>query len=214
MNQDHILEVLLPQSGIVCSELVCEILKWLVYIRQQAPSPFDELLKEVKAPTKQRKFISSMNSLLESQQELFVKIQVYKIAILFGNTVTNPKETYILDFEHPQELDSVNDPKLLKQFERNLFQQLTMFIADAVANEIAPTKMWFFVLSKRETESQHFCPKQNFAIKPNWKPVTICFKQKNTAHVDQEDLVWFQSNYMIPGFATTSSSNSEDLFED
>lgn len=77
-----------------------------------------------------------MHSLLEAQQELFVKIPVYKLAILFGNTITNPKETYILEFEQSQELESQDDSKTLKQFERNLFQQLTMFISDRLADEI------------------------------------------------------------------------------
>ncbi|XP_077537348.1 MAD2L1-binding protein [Haemaphysalis longicornis] len=152
-------------------KLVVEIIKYVLYEREQLPMPYDDLKRHVedvaqsqstqkKAPNpfllaKQRKAITSlqgMDAIFSVSQDLIRKRRISQVLLLFGATVLSPVESYLIRV--PQRRRGCPDCGTAAGFRRCMLDVLEAFLrADPLRKTAAAasvSKLTTFLLLRRE----------------------------------------------------------------
>ncbi|XP_024152917.1 MAD2L1-binding protein isoform X1 [Oryzias melastigma] len=205
---------------------VSEILKCILYQRQQLPMTYDQLVYsqkkqqdvEDKDVVRQRKVHSAdvdhkcqqtlqeLEEVLHQLEVLFSLSRVPRVLLLMGGSLVLPKELYEINME---DLLLVGGGQCLRVSSclRLLFR--TLFVADLLSDSrpvrLMPTTV--LALAHRDCGVGWFRPKLQFKIPTRVKnqiitlatDPNVCEKQKKES--DWQDYVWFQAPVTIKGFS-------------
>uniref|UniRef100_A0A674N006 MAD2L1 binding protein n=1 Tax=Takifugu rubripes TaxID=31033 RepID=A0A674N006_TAKRU len=212
-DEGHV-DVIFPgtvtQDG--CCRFVSEILKCILYQRQQLPMTYDQLVYSQKKQPGQsadlawRKCQQTMQELEEVLQQLEVLYslsRVPRVLLLLGGSVILPKELYEINMEA---LVVASGDRCLRVSSclRQLFR--TLFVADLLSDtrpvRLMPTTV--LVLAHRNCGVEWFRPKLQFKVPTRVKKHVISLSTDSRSHKeltpDWQDYVWFQAPMTIKGF--------------
>ncbi|XP_070834525.1 MAD2L1-binding protein [Chaetodon trifascialis] len=209
-----------------CCRFVSEILKCVLYQRQQLPMTYDQLVYSQKkqqtsdkdivsrrpvqaADTEWRKCQQTLQDLEEVLQQLevlFSLSRVPRVLLLMGGCLVLPKELYEINMEA---LVVAGGDQCLRVSSclRQLFR--TLFVADLLSDtrpvRLMPTTV--LVLAHRDCGVSWFRPKLQFKVPTRVKNQIIALstdpstcKDSRAGGSDWQDYVWFQAPMTIKGF--------------
>ncbi|XP_015229153.1 PREDICTED: MAD2L1-binding protein [Cyprinodon variegatus] len=210
-----------------CYRFVCEILKCILYQRQQLPMTYDQLVysqKKQQASVQERDVVTrkpsqsaamelrkcqqtlqDLEEVLQQLELLFSLSKVPRVLLLMGGSLILPKELYEINMEA---LAVGNQSLSVSSCLRQLFR--TLFVADLLSDtkpvRLMPTTV--LALAHRECGVGWFRPKlqfkvptrvQNRIITLSTDP-SICKGYKADGS-EWQDYVWFQAPIAIKGFS-------------
>ncbi|XP_050037755.1 MAD2L1-binding protein [Dermacentor andersoni] len=149
-------------------KLVVEIIKYVLYEREQLPMPYDDLKRHVEDVAqsqsaqkktvnpfllaKQRKAITSlqgMDAIFSVAQDLIRERKVTKVLLLFGATVLSPVESYLIRV--PQRRHGCLSCGTSAGFRRCMLDVLEAFLrVDATRKAATASKLMTFLLIRKE----------------------------------------------------------------
>ncbi|NXH18205.1 MD2BP protein, partial [Bucco capensis] len=208
-----------------CCHFTCELLKHVLYQRQQLPLPYKELtyfyrraaqdedvLKKSSsrdlASRKSQLMLMKLEGMLQHLEVMFRLTLVPRVLILLGGNSMNPKELYELNMEgiceaSPEE--SLNPASCV----RKLFHSL--FIADVFSDlEALPPTGTVVMLQGHRDCGVDWWPKLNYKVPMRGRKLTVnlsCDGDINiTASPPQhtstwEDYIWFQAPVTFRGIS-------------
>ncbi|XP_030234748.1 MAD2L1-binding protein [Gadus morhua] len=227
-HEEGRIEVVLPgsvtQEG--CCRFVSEILKCILYQRQQLPMTYDQLVftqKKTNAPIHKKEVVNSrptdfnrrkcqrtvedLEVLLEHLELLFSLSLVPRVLLLLGGSPVLPQELYEVNMEGL--VLAAGDGSLrVSSCLRQLFR--TIFVSDLLS-DVRPVRLTattVLVLAHRDCEVGWFRPKLDFKVPTRVKRQIIALStdagigsspQKEESN--WEDYVWFQAPVAIKGFS-------------
>ncbi|KAF7661213.1 hypothetical protein LDENG_00266810 [Lucifuga dentata] len=212
-----------------CCRFVSEILKCILYQRQQLPMTYDQLVysqkkqqtsvqeKETESwrPVKSadmgrrkcQQTLQELEVVLQQLEVLFSLSWVPRVLLLLGGSLVLPKELYEINMEG---LVLAGGDQCLRVSSclRQLFR--TLFVADLLSDtrpvRLMPTTV--LALAHRDCGVGWFRPKLQFKVPTHVKNQIIalstdpCTGMEPKAEVsDWEDYVWFQAPMTIKGFS-------------
>ncbi|XP_054654716.1 MAD2L1-binding protein isoform X2 [Dunckerocampus dactyliophorus] len=210
-----------------CCRFVSEVLKCVLYQRQQLPMTFDQLVYSQrkqqdsisdKAVARQRqtyfadlkwrkcqKTLQDLEELLQQLEVLFSLSKVPRVLLLIGGSVVLPKEIYEINMEQLV-LDSGDQCLRVSSCLRHLFR--TLFVADFLSDTrpVHLTTTAVLALAHRDCGVGWFHPKLHFKLPTCVKNKIIALSSdpcscKNTkTDTDCQEYVWFQAPTAIKGF--------------
>ncbi|CAL8300085.1 unnamed protein product [Merluccius merluccius] len=228
-HEEGRVEVVLPgtvtQEG--CCRFVSEILKCILYQRQQLPMTYDQLVySQKKEHTSIQEVVSrraarptdfdrrKCHRTLEELEEVFQHLEllfslslVPRVLLLLGGSLSLPKELYEVDME-ALVLAAGDGSLQVSSCLRQLFR--TLFVADLLS-DARPVRLMattVLVLAHRDCGVGWFRPKLDFKVPTRVKRQIIALStvtgissspQKEAS--DWEDYVWFQAPIAIKGFS-------------
>ncbi|XP_061192889.1 uncharacterized protein LOC133201113 [Saccostrea echinata] len=168
----------------VRAKLVVEIIKYLMYQRQQLPMALDQLKKNINTDTKVQqqtevkarmdkrtnrrelknaiKAVCNLDQIFDMISQAFeICSEIRSVLILFGTTPVSPKESYLLTLPvlHP-EYDSLSVRNSIK----SLFQQIITQDVLGGVKSISPTNMTVMVNAPKNSGITWFLPKPHFKV--------------------------------------------------
>ncbi|XP_034008130.1 MAD2L1-binding protein [Trematomus bernacchii] len=211
-----------------CCRFVSEILKCILYQRQQLPMTYDQLVYSQKKQQasmqdedivarrpgqsadvswrKCQQTLQELEEVLQQLEVLFSLSRVPRVLLLMGGSLTLPKELYEINMEA---LVLAGGDKSLRVSAclRQLFR--TLFVADLLSDtkpvRLIPTTV--LVLAHRDCGVGWFRPKLQFKVPTRVKNQIIALstdpstcKEPMAQGSDWEDYVWFQAPMTIKGF--------------
>ncbi|KAL3050125.1 hypothetical protein OYC64_012214 [Pagothenia borchgrevinki] len=211
-----------------CCRFVSEILKCILYQRQQLPMTYDQLVYSQKKQQasmqdedivarrpgqsadvswrKCQQTLQELEEVLQQLEVLFSLSRVPRVLLLMGGSLTLPKELYEINMEA---LVLAGGDKSLRVSPclRQLFR--TLFVADLLSDtkpvRLIPTTV--LVLAHRDCGVGWFRPKLQFKVPTRVKNRIIALstdpstcKEPMAQGPDWEDYVWFQAPMTIKGF--------------
>ncbi|KAI9519959.1 hypothetical protein NQZ68_022986 [Dissostichus eleginoides] len=211
-----------------CCRFVSEILKCILYQRQQLPMTYDQLVYSQKKQQasmqdedivarrpgqsadvswrKCQQTLQELEEVLQQLEVLFSLSRVPRVLLLMGGSLTLPKELYEINMEA---LVLAGGDKSLRVSAclRQLFR--TLFVADLLSDtkpvRLIPTTV--LVLAHRDCGVGWFRPKLQFKVPTRVKNRIITLstdpstcKEPMAQGSDWEDYVWFQAPMTIKGF--------------
>lgn len=213
-----------------CSKFVCEILKYLLYQRQQLPMPYDQLLffqkkqqtmsradelvarKPVKTEgwdgKKCQRVLKEIEEVLLHLEELFSLSLVPRVLLLLGGNIMLPKELYEVNLEGIA-LGNLEQSLKTAACLRKLFR--TLFMAD-ILSDSKPVRLMtttVMVQGHRDCGVGWFRPKMDYQVPTRVKKQIIvlsCGSEEESCHLSQaartnwDDYIWFQAPVTIKGF--------------
>ncbi|XP_078256089.1 MAD2L1-binding protein [Rhinoraja longicauda] len=211
-----------------CCRLVCELLKHVLYQRQQLPLPYDQLaffsrrdcgpddssmmprsLRNVQNNCKKsQRILLELEEVFQNLETLFMLTLVPCMHILLGGSVVNPKEMYEVNMEQVAFGSSEESLKTISCI-RQLFH--TLFIKD-LFNELKSAPLMNTVLlvqAQRNCGIQWFRPKLNYRVPTRTRRLIISMASDTvslTSAMEQrpshnnDDYIWFQAPITIKGF--------------
>ncbi|XP_041107957.1 MAD2L1-binding protein [Polyodon spathula] len=213
-----------------CSKFVCEILKYLLYQRQQLPMPYDQLQffqkkqqtmgradelvarKPLKTEgwdgKKCQRVLKEMEEVLLHLEELFSLSLVPRVLLLLGGNIMLPKELYEVNLEGIA-LGSLEQSLKTATCLRSLFR--TLFMAD-ILSDSKPVQLMtttVMVQGHRDCGVGWFRPKMDYQVPTRVKKQIIvlsCGSEEEVCHLSQaartnwDDYIWFQAPVTIKGF--------------
>ncbi|XP_004605995.1 MAD2L1-binding protein isoform X1 [Sorex araneus] len=208
-----------PVSQEGCCRFTCELLKHIMYQRQQLPLPYEQLkffyrkaqaedmVKKKPRPGAEansrrcQQTLTELESVLSHLEGLFARTQVPRVLILLGGSALSPKEFYELDLSclAPSSMDqSLSTAACL----RRLFRAI--FLANAFSELQAPPLMGttVMVLGHRDCGEDWFRPKLNYRVPSRGHKLTVtlsCGRPSIPAST-WEDYIWFQAPVTLKGF--------------
>ncbi|XP_005936395.1 MAD2L1-binding protein [Haplochromis burtoni] len=212
-----------------CCRFVSEILKCILYQRQQLPMTYDQLVysqrkqqasvqdKDVvnRRPVhsadmdwrKCQQTLQELEEVLQQLEVLFSLSRVPRVLLLMGGSLVLPKELYEINMES---LASSGGNQCLRVSSclRQIFR--TLFVADLLSDtrpvRLMPTTV--LVLAHRDCGVGWFRPKLQFKVPTRVKKQIIVLssdpnvcKEPRAEGSDWEDYVWFQAPVTIKGFS-------------
>uniref|UniRef100_A0A8C6D263 MAD2L1 binding protein n=1 Tax=Moschus moschiferus TaxID=68415 RepID=A0A8C6D263_MOSMO len=210
-----------PVSQEGCCRFTCELLKHIMYQRQQLPLPYEQLKHFYRKPfpqaedavKKQPRAAAEMNSrkcqqtlaelesVLSHLEGLFARTLVPRVLILLGGNALSPKEFYELDLSRlaPSSMDpSLSTAACL----RLLFRAI--FLADAFSELQVPPLMGTIVMAQghRDCGEDWFRPKLNYRVPSRGHKLTVTLSCGRPAipATTWEDYIWFQAPVTLKGF--------------
>eukprot|EP00742_Colponemidia_sp_Colp-10_P011053 GILJ01012227.1.p1 GENE.GILJ01012227.1~~GILJ01012227.1.p1 ORF type:complete len:272 (+),score=23.43 GILJ01012227.1:160-975(+) len=178
--------------------LIQELIKQLLYLRQQIPMPVETLEATVKQldtsdsvkklrlsshDKKTLKTVEAVGCILSAIGNLFRSSHVDCIAILVGSSVS-PKEVYMIymDYDESQE-DIIEDKPTPKDFTSQCIRQMIRTLVTQASwlldTTASPSKFHVFARLPAGIQVESFIPKQTFKIKQprskNWVPKVFLF---------------------------------------
>ncbi|XP_061693965.1 MAD2L1-binding protein isoform X2 [Syngnathoides biaculeatus] len=211
-----------------CCRFVSEILKCILYQRQQLPMTYDQLVYSQKkwqnskagkdvvcgrqvnmADVNERKCektLQDLEEVLHHLEVLFSLSTVPRVLLLMGGSLVLPKEIYEVNLE-ALELETGDQCLRVSSCLRQLFR--TLFVADLLSDSrpgrLMPTTV--LVLAHRDCGVGWFHPKLRFKAPTSVKKQTIALctdpcSLRNAIKdlVDWQEYVWFQAPMTINGF--------------
>ncbi|XP_078068274.1 MAD2L1-binding protein [Mustelus asterias] len=214
-----------PES---CCRLVCELLKHVLYQRQQLPLPYQQLAffsrrecgtadgpvlphsrrNEQNNCKKFQRALSELDEVFQNLEAMFMLTLVPCVLILLGGSVVNPKEMYEINMERVT-FGSAEESLKTVSCIRKLFH--TLFVKD-IFNELKSVPLMNTVLlvqGHRDCGVQWFRPKLNYRVPNRSRKVVINLacdtmnftsaEIQTTSH-NHDDYIWFQAPITIKGF--------------
>ncbi|KAF5904538.1 serine/threonine-protein kinase Nek4 [Clarias magur] len=205
-----------------CYEFVCELLKCVLYQRQQLPMPYDEMVvfQNQQLATTQLEEGAVMKSItssgdtmwqrcqrtLQDLEELFSLSYVPRVLFVLGGSGILPTEMYEINMEALvlKGCDkSLRTSNCLRQLFRTLFSE--DFFSDVKPVRLMGTTV--MALAHRDCGVGWFKPKVDFRLptKVNRKVIALasdgCVSgQRKPDARDTDDYIWFQTPVSIRGF--------------
>uniref|UniRef100_A0AAY4E801 MAD2L1 binding protein n=1 Tax=Denticeps clupeoides TaxID=299321 RepID=A0AAY4E801_9TELE len=208
-----------------CCRFVCEILKCVLYQRQQLPMTYDQLVYHQKQQQaeeivawrplraagewdwrKCHRTLQAVEEVLTHLEILFSLSLVPRVLLMLGGSVLLPKELYELNMEDVS-LGTGDCSLRTSVCLRQLFRAL--FVAD-ILPDARPVRLMtttVMALAHRDCGVTGFCPKMNFRVPVRVKKQVIrlsCDRSVARAMLehpsDWADYVWFQAPVNIKGF--------------
>lgn len=210
-----------PVSQEGCCQFTCELLKHVMYQRQQLPLPYEQLkhfyrksppqsedtarkkprLTAEVSSRKCQQALAELESVLSHLEDFFARTLVPRVLILLGGNALSPKEFYELDLSRlvPFSVDqSLNTAACL----RRLFRAI--FLADAFSELQAPPLMGTIVMVQghRDCGEDWFLPKLNYRVPSRGHKLTVTLScgRPSVPAIASEDYVWFQAPVTLKGF--------------
>ncbi|XP_068423922.1 MAD2L1-binding protein [Clinocottus analis] len=211
-----------------CCRFVSEILKCILYQRQQLPMTYDQLVysqKKQQASMQDKDIVSrrpgkaadmekrkcqqtlqDLEEVLQQLEVLFSLSRVPRVLLLMGGSLILPKELYEINMEAL--VLTGGDQRLpVSSCLRQLFR--TLFVADLLSDSrpirLMPTTV--LALAHRDCGVGWFHPKLQFKMPTRVKHQIIAlstdpsiFKEPRAQQSDWLDYVWFQAPMAIKGF--------------
>ncbi|XP_022054117.2 MAD2L1-binding protein [Acanthochromis polyacanthus] len=212
-----------------CCRFVSEILKCILYQRQQLPMTYDQLVYSQKKQQtsvqdkdavsrrpvqsadmdwrKCQQTLQELEEVLQHLEVLFSLSKVPRVLLLIGGTLIVPKELYEINME---DLVLAGGDQCLRVSSclRQLFR--TLFVADLLSDtrpvRLMPTTV--LVMAHRDCGVGWFRPKLQFKVPTRVKKQIIALstdpsicKEPRAEGSDWEDYVWFQAPMNIKGFS-------------
>ncbi|XP_034463974.1 MAD2L1-binding protein [Hippoglossus hippoglossus] len=218
-----------------CCRFVSEILKCILYQRQQLPMTYDQLVYSqkkqqasmqdkdpvIRRPVqsadmdwrKSQQTLQDLEELLQQLEVLFSLSRVPRVLLLMGGSLILPKELYEINLEG---LVSAGGDQCLRVSSclRQLFR--TLFVADLLSDtrpvRLMPTTV--LVLAHRDCGVGWFRPKLQFKVPTRVRNQVIALstdpsKDTRAEGSDWQDYVWFQAPMTIKGFSNSPKSGSK-----
>lgn len=210
-----------PVSQEGCCRFTCELLKHIMYQRQQLPLPYEQLKHFYRKPFPQaedvvkkkprataevssrkcQQTLAELESVLSHLEGLFARTLVPRVLILLGGNALSPKEFYELDLSRlaPNSMDpSLSTAACL----RRLFRAI--FLADAFSELQVPPLMGTIVMAQghRDCGEDWFRPKLNYRVPSRGHKLTVTLSCGRPAipATTWEDYIWFQAPVTLKGF--------------
>lgn len=210
-----------PVSQEGCCQFTCELLKHIMYQRQQLPLPYEQLKyfyrksspqaedtarKKPRVTTevssrKCQQALAELESVLSHLEDFFARTPVPRVLILLGGNALSPKEFYELDLSRlaPFSVDqSLNTASCL----RRLFRAI--FLADAFSELQTPPLMGTIVMAQghRDCGEDWFRPKLNYRVPSRGHKLTVTLScgRPSIPTMTSEDYIWFQAPVTLKGF--------------
>ncbi|XP_004267594.1 MAD2L1-binding protein [Orcinus orca] len=209
-----------PVSQEGCCRFTCELLKHIMYQRQQLPLPYEQLKHFYRKPPqaeevvkkkprataevssrKCQQTLAELESVLSHLEGLFARTLVPRVLILLGGNALSPKEFYELDLSRlvPNSMDpSLSTAACL----RRLFRAI--FMADAFSELQVPPLMGTIVMAQghRDCGEDWFRPKLNYRVPSRGHKLTVTLSCGRPAipATAWEDYIWFQAQVTLKGF--------------
>ncbi|XP_028844000.1 MAD2L1-binding protein-like isoform X2 [Denticeps clupeoides] len=212
-----------------CCRFVCEILKCVLYQRQQLPMTYDQLVyhqKQQQASSQSEEIVAwrplraagewdwrKCHRTLQAVEEVLTHLEILfslslvpRVLLMLGGSVLLPKELYELNMEDVS-LGTGDCSLRTSVCLRQLFRAL--FVAD-ILPDARPVRLMtttVMALAHRDCGVTGFCPKMNFRVPVRVKKQVIrlsCDRSVARAMLehpsDWADYVWFQAPVNIKGF--------------
>ncbi|XP_012730305.2 MAD2L1-binding protein isoform X2 [Fundulus heteroclitus] len=211
-----------------CYRFVSEILKCVLYQRQQLPMTYEQLVysqrqqqaaaQEREAPTprpsqsadmdqrKRRQTLQELEEVLQQLEALFSLSRVPRVLLSMGGSVVLPKELYEINMEAlalAAGAQSLPTSSCLKQLFRTLF--VADLLSDTRPVRLMPTTV--LALAHRECGVGWFRPKLQYRVPARVKHQMIALSTDPGAcegraadEPDWQDYVWFQAPFAIKGY--------------
>ncbi|XP_040906414.1 MAD2L1-binding protein [Toxotes jaculatrix] len=212
-----------------CCRFVSEILKCILYQRQQLPMTYDQLVysqKKQQASVQDKDTVSrrpvqsadmnwrkcqqtlqELEEVLQQLEVLFSLSRVPRVLLLMGGSLVLPKELYEINME-ALVLASGDQCLRVSSCLRQLFR--TLFVADLLSDtrpvRLMPTTV--LVLAHRDCGVGWFRPKLQFKVPTRVKNQIIALstdpstcQEPRAEGSDWQDYVWFQAPMTIKGFS-------------
>ncbi|XP_072498384.1 MAD2L1-binding protein [Notamacropus eugenii] len=206
-----------PVSSEGCCRFACELLKHIMYQRQQLPLPYDQLTVFYSKPSPQaedmvrkkaersyKKFqqaLVELEGILSHLESLFARTLVPRVLILLGGNALCPKEFYELDLARLT-LGRMGQSLSTSACLRRLFRAL--FMADAFSELTAAPAMGTIVMAQghRECGEDWFRPKLNYQVPKRGHKLTVTLSCGGPPLPDStwDDYIWFQAPVTLKGF--------------
>ncbi|XP_051008855.1 MAD2L1-binding protein [Acomys russatus] len=210
-----------PVSQEGCCQFTCELLKHVMYQRQQLPLPYEQLKHFYRKSSPQaedtarkkprvtsemnsrkcQQALAELESVLSHLEDFFARTPVPRVLILLGGNALSPKEFYELDLSRlaPFSVDqSLNTASCL----RRLFRAI--FLADAFSELQAPPLMGTIVMVQghRDCGEDWFRPKLNYRVPSRGHKFTVTLScgRPSIPTMASEDYIWFQAPVTLKGF--------------
>uniref|UniRef100_A0A671YRF3 MAD2L1 binding protein n=2 Tax=Sparus aurata TaxID=8175 RepID=A0A671YRF3_SPAAU len=230
-REEGLVSVVFPgtatQEG--CCRFVSEILKCILYQRQQLPMTYDQLVysqKKQQASMQDKDTVSrrpvqsadmdgrkcqqtlqELEEVLQQLEVLFSISKVPRVLLLMGGSLVLPKEVYEINME-ALAVASGDQCLRVSSCLRQLFR--TLFVADLLS-DTKPVRLMsttVLVLAHRDCGVGWFRPKLQFKVPTRVKNQIIAlstdpstFKGQRAEGSDWQDYVWFQAPMAIKGFS-------------
>ncbi|XP_068183332.1 MAD2L1-binding protein [Antennarius striatus] len=212
-----------------CCRFVSEILKCILYQRQQLPMTYDQLVYSQKKRQasmqdqdvvsrrpiqfadiewrKSQQTLQELEEVLQQLEVLFSLSRVPRVLLLMGGSLILPKELYEINMEA---LVVAGGDQCLQASSclRKLFH--TLFVADLLSDS-RPVRLMsttILALAHRDCGVAWFRPKLQFKVPTRVKNHKIILssdlsthKEPRTEGSDWQDYVWFQTPVTIKGFS-------------
>ncbi|XP_035848119.1 MAD2L1-binding protein isoform X2 [Sander lucioperca] len=211
-----------------CCRFVSEILKCILYQRQQLPMTYDQLVysqKKQQASMQDKDIVSrrpvqsadmdwrkcqqtlqELEEVLQQLEVLFSLSRVPRVLLLMGGSLILPKELYEINME-ALVLAGGDQCLRVSSCLRQLFR--TLFVADLLSDSrpvrLMPTTV--LALAHRDCGVGWFRPKLQFKVPTRVKNQIIALstdpspcKEQRAQGSDWQDYVWFQAPMTIKGF--------------
>ncbi|XP_051283512.1 MAD2L1-binding protein [Dicentrarchus labrax] len=211
-----------------CCRFVSEILKCILYQRQQLPMTYDQLVysqKKQQASMQDKDTVSrrpvqsadmdwrkcqqtlqELEEVLQQLEVLFSLSRVPRVLLLMGGSLILPKELYEINME-ALVVASGDQCLRVSACLRQLFR--TLFVADLLSDtrpvRLMPTTV--LALAHRDCGVGWFRPKLQFKVPTRVKNKVIALstdpktcKEPRAEGSDWQDYVWFQAPMTIKGF--------------
>ncbi|GAA6213977.1 MAD2L1-binding protein [Lates japonicus] len=212
-----------------CCRFVSEILKCILYQRQQLPMTYDQLVYSQKKQQtslqdkdtvsrrpvqsvdmdwrKCQQTLQELEEVLQQLEVLFSLSRVPRVLLLMGGSIVLPKELYEINME-ALVLAGGDQSLRVSSCLRQLFR--TLFVADLLSDtrpvRLMPTTV--LVLAHRDCGVGWFRPKLQFKVPARVKNQIIALssdpsacKEPRADGSDWQDYVWFQAPMTIKGFS-------------
>ena len=180
----------IPLTGLLASILSIEFIKHVSFMRKQIPCTYVDLERVAqeerarKAGEDHRKlragfsknalhFVDTISDIFEGISLMFDSpARPSKFLILFGSTVTNPREGFLLDFTYTDDIHSY--PYTSKQYNlsvRKLIRSLIQEGAAVFETDLRPMQLYFLAYGARisDTSGFGFVPQEHFNINTHGK---------------------------------------------
>ncbi|XP_029926562.1 MAD2L1-binding protein [Myripristis murdjan] len=210
-----------------CCRFVTEILKCILYQRQQLPMTYDQLLysqRKQQASVQNKEVVSwrpsadidlrkcqrtlqELEEVLQQLEVLFSLSRVPRVLLLLGGSLILPKEMYEINME-ALSLTAGDQSLRVSTCLRQLFR--TLFVADLLsdARSVHLMATTVLVLAHRDCGVAWFRPKLNFKVPTRVQNQIIALSTDPGICVtpcaeesDWQDYVWFQAPMTIKGFS-------------
>ncbi|TRY96121.1 hypothetical protein DNTS_015943 [Danionella cerebrum] len=210
----------ITQDG--CCRFVCELLKCILYQRQQMPMTYDQMVflqKQQHNATQNhrsskssqdldwcraQRMLQDLDELLAHLEDLFSLSYVPRVLFLLGGSTLLPTEQYEVNMEGViigAGEKSLRTSTCLRQLFRILF--VADLLSDAKSVRLMTTTV--MALAHRNCGVSGFKPKQNFKVptKPRRQVISIGSDLSHTEEIkkrDLEDYIWYQAPVTVKGF--------------
>uniref|UniRef100_A0A3B4T9Z2 MAD2L1 binding protein n=1 Tax=Seriola dumerili TaxID=41447 RepID=A0A3B4T9Z2_SERDU len=203
-----------------CCRFVSEILKCILYQRQQLPMTYDQLVysqkkQQASMPVKSadmdwrkcQQTLQELEEVLQQLEVLFSLSRVPRVLLLLGGSLILPKELYEINME-ALVLAGGDQCLRVSSCLRQLFR--TLFVADLLS-DTRPVRLMsttVLVLAHRDCGVGWFRPKLQFKVPARVKNKVIAlstdpstFEEPRAEGSEWQDYVWFQAPMTIKGFS-------------